>query len=539
MAVLILLAGVFLFIPGLGQVHLFDWDEINFAESAREMLLTNDFMRVQINYEPFWEKPPLFFWLQCLFMKVYGINEFAARLPNALTGVATLLSLFFIGKKLFGKTFGGWWALAYAGTVLPHFYFKTGIIDPLFNLLIFWGVYLLYRAFEAQGKKYKYALLSGICTGLAVLTKGPVALLVPGLSAVIFIFLQRRFRASSLYILCVWVFVSLAVAALWFGAETLHNGPWFLETFIKYQMRLFNTEDSGHGQPVYYHPLVLLIGCFPASIFALKALVRSKDENGEKQPFVLWAQILFWVVLIIFSVVKTKIVHYSSLCYFPITFLAVYALNRMEISTATRRWWRAGLAVTGWLLGGIMAFLPIFILMKDAFTPHIKDTFAVACINAPVQWTGFEATAGLLLILATTWSIFSKQKTSVSAPVLFGAVIVSLQLFLYMAVPKIEQHVQGTLVTFLQSKQGEDYYVKCVGFKSYAQYFYSGRQPGYNQSGYAEDENRLIYGEIDKPVYIVTKSDRDSYRLVPQLKVVLDANGWVVYKRTANNPPME
>ena len=61
---LILILATSLFIPFLGEVHLFDWDEINFAESAREMIETGDYFSVQINFERFWEKPPFFFWLQ-------------------------------------------------------------------------------------------------------------------------------------------------------------------------------------------------------------------------------------------------------------------------------------------------------------------------------------------------------------------------------------------------------------------------------------------------------------------------------------------
>jgi len=83
----------------LGSVHLFDWDEINFAESAREMLLSDNFTRVQIGFQAFWEKPPLFFWLQSAAMQVVGINEWGARLPNALFGIITLLSLYFVCQQ--------------------------------------------------------------------------------------------------------------------------------------------------------------------------------------------------------------------------------------------------------------------------------------------------------------------------------------------------------------------------------------------------------------------------------------------------------
>src|SRR3954468_10540633 len=87
---IIIAASVLLFVPFLGAVHLFDWDEINFAECAREMIVTGDYSHVQLNFQPFWEKPPLFIWLQVLSMKIFGVNEFAARFPDAICGILTL-----------------------------------------------------------------------------------------------------------------------------------------------------------------------------------------------------------------------------------------------------------------------------------------------------------------------------------------------------------------------------------------------------------------------------------------------------------------
>ncbi len=81
--IIIGLSAILLFIPFLGSVHLFDWDEINFAESAREMIVSGNFSRVQIDFHPFWEKPPLFFWMQVLSMK-------ALELMNLLPGYQML-----------------------------------------------------------------------------------------------------------------------------------------------------------------------------------------------------------------------------------------------------------------------------------------------------------------------------------------------------------------------------------------------------------------------------------------------------------------
>src|SRR5687767_2782112 len=112
---LIAWAAALLFIPFLGNVHLFDWDEINFAECAREMVVTDNYSAVTINYQPFWEKPPLFIWMQAISMNLFGVNEMAARLPNAICGIITLLVIFHIGRRIYDKRFAWLWVLCYAG----------------------------------------------------------------------------------------------------------------------------------------------------------------------------------------------------------------------------------------------------------------------------------------------------------------------------------------------------------------------------------------------------------------------------------------
>src|ERR1700742_11139 len=166
----ILLIGLFaavLFIPFLGRVHLFDGDEINFAEASREMIKMDDYTRVYIDYKPFWEKPPMFFWMQSTAMKVFGVTEFAARLPNAICGIVTLIVVFLCGSRIYDRKFGVLWALAYGGALSSNMYFKSGIIDPWFNLFTFLSLYnfILYHwkrnGFDKPGvskSQYYYVL---------------------------------------------------------------------------------------------------------------------------------------------------------------------------------------------------------------------------------------------------------------------------------------------------------------------------------------------------------------------------------------------
>ena len=310
---IIVLLSTALFLPFLGTTHLFDWDEINFAESAREMLITHDYANVTIDFKPFYEKPPLFIWLQALAMYFFGVNEFSARLPNALIGVFTLLLCFDIGLRLKDKQFGLLWAFFMLGSLLPFLYFKSGIIDPLFNLLIFTSLWLYYWFNEQNMPQRQY--VAGIVLGLAVLTKGPVAWLLAGITIVITYGL-KLFKKPHNTAFLRFLVSSLVVGSSWYIYQVYANGLSFVGEFIQYQLRLLSTPDAGHEQPWFYHLAILLLGCFPASVLALPMLF------GKKTKFDRLVLVLFWVVLGVFTLVKTKIVHYSSLCYLPLTFFA-------------------------------------------------------------------------------------------------------------------------------------------------------------------------------------------------------------------------
>ncbi|MBD3314740.1 MAG: phospholipid carrier-dependent glycosyltransferase, partial [Chitinivibrionales bacterium] len=267
---LLVLLGAFLFLPFLGSVHLFDWDEVNFAEAAREMITTGNYLRVQIEYEPFWEKPPLFFWLQALSMKVWGVNEFGARFVNAICGIVTMLIVYGIGLRLRDRLLGLFWALAFAGTLLPHLFFKSGIIDPVFNLFIFLGICRVAAMTAGTAKnRQRAAAIAGLFVGLAVLTKGPVAFLITVLCVGIYWIWRRDRSVFTFREALVFTVVVGAVNFFFYGVETIAHGTWFIREFLEYHIRLLRTGEAGHGRPFYYHFLVLLFGCFPASVLAI------------------------------------------------------------------------------------------------------------------------------------------------------------------------------------------------------------------------------------------------------------------------------
>lgn len=533
---IIVIGALILFVPFLGTTHLFDWDEINFAEASREMLVTKNYAIPQIGFEPFWEKPPLFFWLQVICMKLFGVNEFASRLPNAVCGVLTLLLLFRLGKKQVNEQFGWMWVLIYAGSLLPQLYFKSGIIDPWFNLFIFLAVYQLAAYSDNRADRpVKRILLAGLFTGLAVMTKGPVALLIVGLCYGVFA-ISNRFRnfMKPLHIL-LFLLVTALAGGIWFIALLANGQQHIITEFIVYQIRLFRTEDAGHGGPFFYHFIILLIGCFPAAALSLLSMRIRKRTDDTPRHFRLWMSILFWVTLLLFSIVKTKIVHYSSLCYFPLTYLATvsfYHLYRRKWNLpAWNKWLQAG---TGLLL----SVLIITVTFIDQLKPwllqpgRIRDPFARANLAAQVEWTGWEKLPGFMLLAGVLLFIFRANKNIRSAlVVLFLISLLAVNLTIVLITPKVEPYSQGAAIEFYQSKQKEAAIVEPLRFKSYAHLFYTHRPAQFTRS--LADSIRQFNSHPEIPVYYVGKiqNKEENERDMPYLRELYEKNGFVFYRR--------
>ncbi len=560
---IITLVSGLLFIPFLGKVHLFDWDEINFAECAREMLVTGDYSRVQLNFQPFWEKPPLFIWLQALSMKLLGVNEFAARLPDAICGIVTLNLIYSIGRKMYDHRFGLLWVLAYAGSFLPFLYFKSGIIDPWFNLFIFLSVYNLIQWFNnnVPDKISKRPIYAGIFGGLAVLTKGPVALLIIGITMTAAWLLLKIKLFSNIKNLLLFIFTLLLTGFSWFIFEILSGHADVVKEFLVYQARLFNTEDSDHGGFFFYHFVVLLVGCFPASIFFIPAHKKYDNDTPYQLFTKKWMLFLFWTVLILFSIVKTKIVHYSSMCYFPMTYLAAYSMYYMVQQGKRLSFYLfyAGVIIIA-LAGIAFTAIPFIEKFKQQIIDSklIDDDFAIASLSTKVEWGGYEFLAGLIFLVGALFFLFRFYKGSMekAAIGLFLTSGITVWLLLVMVTPKIEQYSQGPAIEFYKNLQGNDCYVETIGFKSYAYMFYTNRQPQHNSPAMlsyikqSEDRmmkeghaaafsfnlmsmNWMLYEKIDKPAYFAVKVTEADERLkaVPELKEIYRKGGFAFLKR--------
>jgi len=521
-----------LFIPFLGGVHLFDWDEINFAESAREMIKSGDYLNVQIDFTTFYEKPPLFIWMQVLSMKTFGINEFAARFPNAICGIVTLLILFNIGRKIYSSRFGIIWVICHGAAWLPFIYFKSGIIDPWFNLFIFLGVnffidYLqgLKNSTSTKGL-IKLLIFSAGSLGLAILTKGPVAILVFSIAFLAY-YLSVRGKMKLVFgHILLFIGVLCIVGGFWFILQVLTGNSHVIIDFVNYQVKLFSTKDAGHGGFLLYHFIVILIGVFPTAILAIPMLIR-KDKGSDYQDlYSRWMQILFWVVIILFTIVKTKIVHYSSLCYFPISFLAAMYVNRLiEKKSLLNRALAWSIFGIGIVISIIVALIPFIDVFKERInlSGMIHDDFAIAALQADGGWGTWEGIVSIFLLAGIILFLIYARKKLAYIFVLYGfsTLFILSSILLYTA--KIERYSQLSEIEFCKRLAGKPVNLETIDYRSYAIYYYFDKPaPLLNRA------LQITAGSSKSAYFIVkTNSKDDAMKAHPDLKLLYEKNGYV------------
>jgi hypothetical protein len=257
-------------------------------------------------------------------------------------------------------------------------------------------------------------------------------------------------------------------------------------------------------------------------------------------------RVLFWVVLILFTIVTTKIVHYSSLCYLPLTAMAAISLE--EFLRGRQNWSVSQVVlfvVNGSILGIAMLALPIVATNPEWIKPLVNDKFAQLALQADVNWTWLDFIPGIFwltgLIIAAGFLLNQNRNAAIAW--IFIPILIATSLFLIRFPKRIAAYSQGAAIEFYSFFKNKDVYLETFYFKSYAVYFYAKRKPlnalemanRLNKDGeYHVDVLRQWYlgGNIDKPFYFVIKIDREEeFMRIPGVKKLYEKNGFVFMMR--------
>jgi 4-amino-4-deoxy-L-arabinose transferase-like glycosyltransferase len=292
----------------LGSFALFDVDEGAFGEATREMLARGDYVTTWLNGELRFDKPILIYWLQALSVALFGLDEFALRLPSALAGAAWIVAIFAFARRQFDRATAYGAALIAATTLGVDVIGRGAIADALLNLFLALTMFDIYRYQVDPRARYRYRVF--LWMALGVLTKGPVALLIPfAVSAVAFwLHGQMRLWGRALADPVGWL-VLLAVAGPWYALEYLRQGDAFVAGFfMRHNVERFLSPLQGHGGTVLYYLPVLLLAVLPYTGLLLRVLPAVRHLRANRLDTMLWCWFLF--VLVFFSLAGTKLPHY-------------------------------------------------------------------------------------------------------------------------------------------------------------------------------------------------------------------------------------
>lgn len=322
--VILFLSYLFFFF-NLGSYSLKEPDEGRYAEIPREMAEQGDYVVPHLNYTRYFEKPPLSYWVTAASYKLFGLDEWSFRFPNALVAFLCSLLLYVFGKRWFSAETG-----FFAAVILMScfgFFTMARIVtmDMLFTGLLF-GALLCFNEYY-RSLKGAYRFLFHGCLAMATLAKGPAAIILVGATTLVFLFTEKRmsFLRNLLDVRGLVPFIVLA--APWFIAISLKEKEFFQFFFIDQNIMRFLTTRHCRSGPVYYFIPVLAGGMLPWSFLLPRAIV-GLWRMRELRLFLIWSALIF----VFFSASGSKLPPYI-LPVFPALALLLghfFALYRQE-----------------------------------------------------------------------------------------------------------------------------------------------------------------------------------------------------------------
>jgi 4-amino-4-deoxy-L-arabinose transferase-like glycosyltransferase len=350
------LVGLVLFFYQLGAAHLMDPDEGRYAEIAREMLAGNDWLIPQLNFLPYLEKPPLVYWLTAASFKVFGFSAAAARLPVALSALAGLFLAYGLGRAFWGPLAGVLGALVLSTSVGYVVLGRILTLDMVFALFLNLAIGLGYLALSREySRLWLWAYLA---LALAVLTKGPVAVLLTGLTWIIWVAVSR-WPWRPFINLRGWLL--LALVTLPWLVYVQWRFPEFFQFFIIEQHFGRFLTPVIHPEPLYYYIPVLLGLLLPWTWLFPWTLGRGHAFRDPDERFlIIWAA----VIVIFFSLSRGKLVPYILPALLPLALLLGRSLveltgpGRLSINSRVLKTSLIIWAVTGVVLVALNSWPP-------------------------------------------------------------------------------------------------------------------------------------------------------------------------------------
>ncbi len=410
------------YLYGLGHLPLLGPDEPRYAQIAREMYTRGDLITPTLGGHPWFEKPALLYWMMIASYKLFGVSEWAARLPAAIAGLLTVGAVFFISgsvprsfrrridiaardhigtdKNVCPADMGFWSALAAATTLGIVVFARAASFDIVVTMTIAWALAFFLVSELTERASHRRNLLVGfyVFVGLSLLAKGLIGIVIPLGVIGFYSLFRRRLPERKVLSSIFWgVPVALAVASLWYAPVIWRHGwPFIDQFFIQHQFARYVSNRYRHPAPVYFYLLILVPLTLPWTAFVIDGIRRAKPwrRNRAEDPLTKLLSFAFaWLLfpLLFFSFSTSKLPGYILPALPAITLLAGYRLDQLAISSVEGKWALRITAAVSLVLAGAT---PIYALRMG--NPSLKCAAILAiCFG-----------------IAGALALFSRQRTT-------------------------------------------------------------------------------------------------------------------------------
>ena len=452
---LLLSTSFLLFFYRLDSLSLFDADEPAYAEAAREMLLSGDWITPHFNFQPRFDKPILFYWLIALAYTWFGIGEYAARFWSAVFATGLTLSIYLFGRQQFGRRAATIAALAFATNVGTVVLARAAVTDMTLAFCMTWTLFCFFDVYLAADKKCARLPFTGyVALACAVLTKGPIGLVLPGLIVGLFLAIRGKGLATLSRLRVLPGLVLFGVIALpWYVLVLREHGGAFIQGFfVQHHLNRYLGVISGHvGGLLYFLPVVVL-GFFPWSVTLSNAFSRLWAIRGRlraeltgRQELVLFLWLWCGVVIVFFSLSRTKLPSYIFPAVPALALLAGTAGDAVyDVQQRDKRW--AG--VCDWFVGGMACALAAALLLLPSIADRIRAREAP---DIPPFDFGFAPyVLAVLLLVGLAFAITARRRgqENTAAAGMAVTMVLSIMLVVHRIAPAVHERLQNSLRDF-------------------------------------------------------------------------------------------
>ncbi len=484
----------FIFFHGIGTYSLMDVDETRYVAMARDMFHSKNFLTLYLNGEYFFEKPPLYFWQECLSFALWGgkVNEFTARFPVALLGFLFSFIVYFTCRKRINRRFGVITSLILATSLEFIMLAKYAILDIVLTFYIGLALVCYFQVYFCQEnhKKFYWWAFYGF-TGLAVMAKGIPGIAIPFGTVFFTAIMAKKFKEifKPLYLIPGMLLFLLIVLPWHIIMFKIHNPLFFNEYIIKHHLhRFLNTANNeiGRKQPFYYYFMIILWGFIPW-IFSMIAVFVDKVVNWKKQNYIekiktfnfdsldnvhkmlalCWVSVL-WII-IFFTSSTTKLATYILPVYYPLALITALVWKDYVEKKEHEKPINISVKIFGWfsVIAGIAAmFTPLYL------PAQLEDDIA------EIRWFSLIC----LLVLGVGTLLFVKYKKYIGVFVFYVLFMTVVSAFATEEFFEVDYRFgQQDLVSFAKYAKDNDYTISANGMnRKYSLLFYNDEEVDYN-----------------------------------------------------------